>query len=525
MLSVATPLWLLGLLLVPAIRWLHRGGPRLRTVPVSSLALWRKAATPGPAAGARRPPDPAWRRRALLAALLCGALAGPQLAVPIERITLWVDDSISMLTREPAGTRLETGLARVAVELRAAARADIEVRTLGNPWQAHADLSPEVIAGLVRNAGQREPVPPPAGLRLGDRQHWLLTDGADPQLTSAGAGAAYARVFRVGEATRNVGVVRLSARRSLGERDRLDVALQVRNGGDSVEERVAVLAGESGEVARFPLRLEPGASVSLSAVARSSVGLRVALQPGDALEADDMLALDVRPLVPRPVALDARCPAAILTALRTHPALVPADEGAPAELALECGTGPGTAAMPRIRFALDRVPEALDGPWTWSSSVAEAQRRRIEGLPLRTAGRLAPPGGDDLQLLAVGSTPLVVRRREKDAPLIETSLDATAVGTGDRPAAPLLVAFLVDEVLSASLLDAVAVIEREEQSVTIAPRGDAGTAATTVGREATQSRDGTRPLLVAALLVLLWELAALLRRWRHERRDAEAWSR
>jgi hypothetical protein len=84
---------------------------------------------------------------------------------------------------------------------------------------------------------------------------------------------------------------------------------------------------------------------------------------------------------------------------------------------------------------------------------------------------------------------------------------------------------MVDEALSASLLDAVAVIEREEQSVTIAPLGDAGTAATTGGREATRSRDGTRPLLVAALLVLLWELAALLRRWRHERRDAEAWSR
>jgi hypothetical protein len=525
LLSFATPTWLLGLLLVPVIRWLHRGGPRLRTVPVSSLALWRKAATPGPAPGARRPPDPAWRRRALLATLLSGALAGPQLAVPVERITLWVDDSISMLTREPAGTRLETGLARVAAEVRAGARADIEVRTLGNPWQAHAGLSPEVIAGLVKDAGQREPVPPPAGLRLGDRRHWLLTDGTDPELTDAEAGATYARVFRVGEATRNVGVVRLSARRSLRERDRLDVELQVRNGGDSVEERVAVLADESGVVARFPLRLEPDASVSLSAVARSSAGLRVALQPGDALEADDILALDTKPLAPRPVALDARCPEAILTALRAHPALVPAGEEAPAELALECGTGPGTAAMPRIRFTLDSVPEALDGPWTWSSGVGEAQRRRLEGLPLRAGGRLAPPADDDVQLLTVDGRPLIVRRREGGAPLIETALDAVPVGTGDRPAAPLLVAFLVDEALSASLLDAVAVIGREEQAVTIAPRADVGLAATTAGRPATQSRDGTRPLLVAVLLVLLWELAALLRRWRRERLDAEAWSR
>jgi len=525
LLSFATPTWLLGLLLVPVIRWLHRGGPRLRTVPVSSLALWRKAATPGPAAGARRPPDPAWRRRALLAALLSVALAGPRLAVPVGRVTLWVDDSLSMLTRESGGTRLETGLATVARELSSAGRSDVEVRTLGNPWQARAGLTPEVVAVLVKEAGQREPAPPPAGLRLADRQHWLLTDGADPRLTGPDAGAMYARVFRLGEATRNVGVVRLAARRSLREPDRLDVELQVRNGGDVVEERVALLESGSGEVARWPLRLEPGASVSRSAVAPSSAGLRVVLQSRDALEADDTLALDAQTLAARRVAVDARCPAAILAALRTHPALRPAGVAAPAELAVECGASVGTAAVPRIRFALDQVPEALDGPWTWSSNVGAAQRRRIEGLPLRAAGRLAPRADGDSQLLAVGGTPLIVRRRTGGAPLIETALDPESRGGVDRPAAPLLVALLVDEALSASLLDAVAVVERDAQSVMVAPRADPGVVTTSVGRQVTQSRDGTRPLLVAALLVLLWELAALLLRWRRERVDAEAWSR
>jgi len=141
LLSVATPAWLLGLLLVPAIRWLHRGGPQRRAVPVASLALWRRAETTGPAAGARRPPDPAWRRRALLAALLSLALAGLQSAAPLERITLWVDDSLSMLTREDGGTRLERGLATVAEAAATQPGVAIEVRALGNPWTAHAGPS------------------------------------------------------------------------------------------------------------------------------------------------------------------------------------------------------------------------------------------------------------------------------------------------------------------------------------------------------------------------------------------------
>ena len=113
MLTFASPLWLFGILLVPVIRWLHRGGRQLRAVPVSRLDLWRRAAASSPAAGERRPPDPAWRRRALFTALLAIALAGPQLPEQRTDVTLWIDDSLSMLTREEHATRLAEGLAQV----------------------------------------------------------------------------------------------------------------------------------------------------------------------------------------------------------------------------------------------------------------------------------------------------------------------------------------------------------------------------------------------------------------------------
>jgi hypothetical protein len=525
LLSFATPAWLLGLLLVPVIRWLHRGGAQLRSVPVASLALWRKAATAGPSAGERRPPDPAWRRRALAAALLSVALAGPRSAAPVERLTVWVDDSLSMLTRESGASRLETGLAEIAAELAARPGVEVEVRMLGNPWQRLDGLSPGAIATLVQAAGQREPAAPPAGLLRADRRHWLLTDGADAEFLDAASGIGFSKLFRVGEVTRNAGLVRLSARRSLADRDRLDLELQVSNGGDAAEERVAVLVTDAGEVMRASLTLEPGASTTVSAVASMSAGVQARLEPGDALADDDTLGLDARPLLARRVAADPACPAAILAALRTHPALTITEAPAEADLAVECGgtAGSPTTTIPRLRFVRDRLPESVDGPLTWSSSVTETQRGSLDSLKLRAGTQLAPPGRGDVLLLAAGSVPLIVERRKDGARLIETTIDAESVEP-DRPVAPLLVALLVDRALDTALLDAVAVNARSERAIAVVPRDDAMPTATGATGTALQSRPWMRPLIVAAALVLLWELAALLRRWRRERIEAEAWS-
>jgi hypothetical protein len=522
LLSFATPAWLLGLLLVPVIRWLHRGGARLRSVPVASLALWRKAATAGPSAGERRPPDPAWRRRALAAALLSVALAGPRSTAPVERLTIWVDDSLSMLTREAGGTRLETGLAKIAAELESRPGVEVELRTLGNPWQRVDGLSPEAVAGVIRAAGQREPARPPPGLLRADRRHWLLTDGADVELMDAAAGIAFSQVFRVGEVTRNVGLVRLSARRSLADRDRLDLELQVGNGGDAPEGRVAVISTDSGELMRASLELEPGASSTVSAVAPTSPSIHARLEPGDALDADDTLSLDTSSLQARRVATDPDCPPAILAALRTHPALTVTDAAAAADIAIECGGTAGSPTTPRIRFVRNRLPEPVDGPLAWSSSMGETQRGRLDSLPLRAVGQLEPPDRGDLLLLASGSMPLIVERREDGAPLVETVLDADGAEP-DRPVAPLLVALLVDRALSASMLDAVAVTARTGRAIAVVPREDAMPAATASAGTGLESRPWMRPLMVAAALLLLWELATLLRRWRRERDEAEAW--
>jgi hypothetical protein len=518
-LSFATPAWLLGLLLVPVIRWLHRGGPQRRAVPVASLALWRKAETTGPAAGARRPPDPAWRRRALIATLLALVLAGPQTAVEIKQITLWVDDSLSMLTREDGVPRLARGLELAATELASRPGVAVEVRTLSHPWEVHRGLDAGAIGELVAAAGQQEPAPPPAALWRGDCEQWLVTDGASDALDGRG----YRRVIQVGDMRRNVGLLRLSARRSLEDRDRLDVEVQARNGGDTAEERAVALSGDGGEILRSKLRLEPGESVTMSASAMVGSRLSARLEPGDALEADDSISLDTSLFAAKPVNVDPSCPASLVTALRAHPALTLTSETAGAALSVVCTNAIAPGPQPLLHIQRGESPQAVDGPLLWSPTVDRSSRKPGD-YALRTAGRLAAPQAKDLVLLATGATPLIVRRAGDAAILIETSLDV-GINAGDDPAAlPLLVAFLVDEALSTSLLDSVAINARASGSVVVVPRAiaeaDSGASATA---SATGSRARSRPLLFLALLALSWELAVLLRRLRRERTEAEAW--
>ena len=484
LLSFATPAWLLGLLLVPVIRWLHRGGPQLRSVPVASLALWRKAADGGPVGGraAAARPGVATPRAAGGAAVRRARRTA--LAAPVERITLWVDDSLSMLTREAGGTRLETGLAKVA------ARAGLAARRRGRG--AHARQSVAASGRAAARDDRRDwsatpdsasRPPPPAGLLRADRRHWLLTDGADAEFIEAAAGIGYSRVFRVGEITRNAGIVRLSARRSLGDRDRLDLELQVSNGGDTAEERVAILSTESGEVTRASMKLAPGASATVSAVAPMAAAVQARLEPGDALADDDTLTLDASPLLARRVAADPACPAGILAALQAHPALSVTEDAAVADLAVECGGTAGTAGTAKCRASAS-CATACRSPWrvlTWSSSVSETQRAHVS-----TRSRCVRADGSRHPAAAMcccsrpARCPLIVQRRSEGAPLIETALDAESADR-DRPVAPLLVSFLVDQALSTALLDGVAVVARDERAVRVVPRDGAAGAANGLG--------------------------------------------
>jgi hypothetical protein len=508
LISFATPLWLLGLLLVPVIRWLHRGGPNRREVAVASIVLWRSAAARNLAAGVRRPPDPAWRRRALGAALLCIALAGPQGEERRTRVTLWVDDSLSMLVREAGGTRLQEGLALVRSALAQAPPMEIEVRTLGDPWRDLGALGDGTLASIAGGAGTREPEAPPAPLLNRDSLHWLLTDGAHARVLEWPDARRPDRVFTVGEVTRNVGIERLSVRRSLRDPEKVEVLLKITNGGSSVETRSIAFATDAGEFARSELRLEPGASANVTATMPLPDKVRAALQPTDALVADDEIAADLDRLRRRRVAVDRDCPPALLAAVRAHPALALAPpEARDVDAALTCGASAVYRDVPTIRVHADRVPVAGSGALLWSASVPDGERIDVDPKRLGSAARLEPRPGDAV-LLAMGDQPLIVER--PGAPrMLDTIVDFAVADRVGRPDVPLLVDFLFGRLFGGRLLDAIVIVDRGPAAAMVVPADRTANASDAEPHSGRRARSWARPFVVSALLVLLWEIVAL----------------
>lgn len=547
MLSLAAPGWLLGLALLPLIRWLHRGGRHRRALPVAHLGLWRGAVMRSPAVGQAQPPDPAWRRRALLTALLLLALAGPQLPAPPRPVTLWVDDSLSMLTREAQGTRLALALAQAEALLAERPGAEVEVRALGDPWQRLGapgapapSPSPTSVAAaaalevrIAASAGAEAAAPPAALLRT-DREHWLLTDGAHSALQQWPDGRSADRVVQVGEVTLNVGLATLAARRSPQAAARADVLVKLSNGGNAVETRELVVYSGDAEASRSSHHLAPGASVLVAVQVAATDRVRATLQPGDALAADDQLQLDLSPLRPRRVAVDASCPAALQAAVSTHPGLsLAAPDGRDAAAALECGGAALVGRLPTLRVRDGDSSRWPPDPVQWSAALPASQRVQVESGQLPVAASLKPQPGDTV-LLALGDEPVIVVRAGA-TPRVETSLDFGALATARGSQTPLLVNLMFERLWGGRLLGEVVTSGRGAAASHIVP-GAQPAAAVQAPAQPSQTAmvqtpqaagprplaQGMRPVLLIAVLALLWEIAALGRQWARLGRQPQA---
>ncbi|MBI3155315.1 MAG: hypothetical protein HYZ20_07880 [Burkholderiales bacterium] len=562
---MAAPWWLLGLLLLPLIRWLHRGGVPLRALPVAHLGLW-PAATPPTGQGAQMPPDPAWRRRALLVALLLLALAGPRWPDARQRVTLWVDDAPAMLLRDAGATRLAAGLARAGALLSALGDAEVELRTLSDPWRpqpwpgtrasvgvargapqadGRADEMAEVLAASIRRrldadtaqdlqeAGCCVPVPPPAALLRPERAHWLLTAGTGAAQADWPGGRGPERVIEVGAAAHNVGLVRLAARRKTEDPRQVELLAVLANGGDADETRSLTVTADGSPPRRIERRIAPGsvAVVTIDLPASASP-VRATLEPTDALPEDDALDLDLAALRPRTVAADAACAPALRAALAVHPMLSladppppPAPDGGRAaapqaapDAVVDCGGGGLPAGLPTLRLHAETLPTLRTGAPGWPTSVPAARRPRLDAGALPLGARLHA-GRTDRVLLALGDEPVIVRRAARPT-VVETSIDIGAAREiGD--ALPLLVALMVDELFGARLLEQSAIADRGLDAARVLPLAAAAGPPAASGAGTGPAAAAVPPvrelggwLAGAAALVLGWEIAQLARRHR-----------
>lgn len=508
-LILGSPVWLVGLALVPMIRELHKGrrvGPAL---PVPAIFLWRDAPD-RPRSGARAsPPDPAWRRRALVAALLVAALVDPGWrSTEADRIDLVVDQRPSLLTREGEG-----GL-RVDLAVDALGRAFADdgidrVRLSAGVGDAPAVSletdDPAALRSALLNMtlGRRKADhPPDPQPRLPASQRWLLSDGTDPAGLDLASGG-FDRVFPTGIETENQGIIRLAARPALDAPDQLDVEVEVANTGHATATRSLELLAGGEPIAEAELEIRAGETrvhaVRIPRPAPPRLAARLA--PADALDRDDGLELDTSPVSTRPLGLRGDCGPEVSASVAAHPGLELVDAADAARI--WCGSEP---------------PDGRDIPTLWLVSGANGPnateppdwidpelRQHFATLP---AGILRPIKLDPLPegqvLAAAGPAPMVIESAA--ARRLTASLDPNPAADG-AAYLPLAIDALLGRLLGReALLFPSAAAERPIGELRVAP----GLLPEPL-RTREQGSDGPpRPLwslfLVGAVAAIAWDL-------------------
>lgn len=509
MIGLGSPLWLFALVAIPLIRWLHRWQAPLSTATVSAAFLWDPAVSLGSGRERKQEPEPEWRRRALIAGLLALALAQPWWQRDSGIITVWIDDSLSMSADERGVSRLAVGLGELRQALSDAGPGRVVLRSLSNPARAMSDSDPAAFdVDQWLTSSQGEPDPPPPALLSQQPVQWLVTDGADTRLLAWATKVAPDRIIRIGEATENVAVTRLAARRSLTTSEAVNLLIEVSNRGKREATRELHLASAGADFDVRVLTLAAGETRYLTASQTfGGEAITAALSPGDAVRRDDAITLQPSVLRAIPVNLDNSCPAGLSLAIRAHPALALAAAGAAAELQVDCSARARNAAAV-LRFHTSAATP-LSAPAEWHPGVGRLQELYLQPYWIAAAAWDVEPADKKSTLLAADGTPLVIRRSIRP-PVIETVLDMSRPAFVRQPEYAALIAGLVDLALGRAALDAVAIAKTEPQASDIVPADVRGSDA----RQRTQGvirQSLTNLFLTLAVLLIAADMVLLYR--------------
>lgn len=515
MLELSAPLWLLGLPVVALVWWLHRFRRAGEQRQVPALFLWPHAVE-SPAPGPRRAaPDPAWRLRALLAAALLLALAGPGWVEPRRgALELWVDDSLSMQVLEQGQSRLQRGLS-MALQAAAAERFQtLTLRSLGDP-AASRELAPDGSPpgpALLRwiDTPRGRPAPPAPVLMRVSATHWVLTDGADATIASWLETAPVSRLLQVGRASENVALGRLAVRPSPSAAGDAEVLVEIANRGTQGATRVLQLRADGQILVESTVQLAPHAStVRRYALRAGPSTLEARLAPADAMPADDELRLDFAPLA---VWVANSCDRHLVLALRAHPRLTISANPADARLQVHCGPTAAGGAVPALVIDPGLRHQPLGAPLRRlddSQGWPALDHTRLRGEVRALTGRA---------LLASGERTLVALDDSGDVRRVEVAFDLADAALVTQPEFPQLVDALVGTALGQRLLDSAVSTRIELAESDIAPQPLP--AAHDAGAVAALTRWPLEaPLLGLAIALMLADAARFVERSR-ERRHA-----
>jgi hypothetical protein len=437
------------------------------------------------------------------------ALADIALSVRSREVTVWLDDTLSMATRETNGTRLELAWRQLQALRDREGLDGMEIRSLTNPARSYS------LNGPPPSAVDEPPEPPAASALRRDQAQWLLTDGSSMAINRWAVGAGLQRRITLGTNSENFAVRQLAARPSLSQPGQFRLDVEIHNAGLAAGKRLVILHSDAQVVAQQSLQLSAGASQRLQfTVPLAAEGWSVQLQPNDALAADDQLDLPARALQPLRVQLDPRCPAAVKSALHAHAGLREAARDATAELAVSC-SGATAAAVPTLllQTASGRPSQAIEAVWT---AEARAALSFTSLPPLLLAHGSVAGAGSDMQVMLQGAGAKLVTRSAEAPYRVATSLDFASSAMSAQAEYALLFAQLIDLTLDKPWLSPLAEHSRSIAETRLAALP--GAASATPSRDA----DGRRRinlsvwLLAVAALAVLWDLVSS---W-HERQPS-----
>lgn len=516
------PLWLIALGLIPLIRWLHRWQSPLSSWPVSALFLWKNPTADQQAGKEKRPPEPAWRRRALAAAFMITALSGPYLQSESRSLTVWIDDSLSLGTIENGSTRLETLFARLAsaLEEHDPAWEEITLRSLTNPGRAQ-HYSAGDFGAIDPDDWQAGRSAEPANLTIpfltAQSSHWLLTDGATQDVHTWAQQASLQRVIQAGVQTENSALTKLAVRRGLGEADRLDVLVAIHNAGLDADTRQLEIRDGQKLLQTTDVSLKAGETFYWQAqLAVSGKSISAFLQPSDYLDHDDMLTVDLGQLEPVSTHVDETCGPALMRALSTHPRLKIENSATMASLLVTCQPNfimNEAQPIAQIRVVTAPTERIAEAP-TWFSYEGVFQHLSLPGEWLSAA-----TWPDDITfsetkiILRAGDQPLVaLHDRGNSLPLIVyTVIDMGHPLFIAQAEYAAFVATLVDLASGRLLLDEVISSSRDPLQSNIRPTPvNAKLMRSTPVQQAT-AKPLSSVFIIAALLLLALDAALLVR--------------
>ena len=505
MMVFAQPLWFAAFAVIPIIYWLHRWHMPESTITVSAIFLWDDSKDTPASGPARKRPDASWWRRALIAVLIVLVLAQPFWRTQQSSLTVWVDDSLSMLSVEDGVRRATTAMQQFEADLLDSGidRAAVSWRSLGKPGVSFLPASTSK-----------------------ESLHWLLTDGSSDLVREWAASAFISHIIQTGQATENVAISKLSVSRSLTTGNSFDVLVSVSNTGLADDTRQIELFAGGSRAAQTELSLSAGETAYWRAqIPATASEVTASLRSVDVLVEDDMLAVQTASLQAIDTSVDEACGPALRLALARHPSLKILATGTDAQLTVTCHTGffpnPPNAGGAAIR-SLQSPGQSETTNLVWTASETFPQRLLLAGDYIKAVPAAEPLANNSNDILAQnGGQALVVGHAISPDSLrtIDTVIDLSDPTFTRQPGFPALVAVLVDLAHGRRVLDDSVTTSRDPESSIIIPlRMDVAADVRTAALNDVES-PLSRLILVLAILVLLFDLALMIRAKRKIHRE------